>query len=252
METTGPSQRAAADDGVTAAADARVARSGLRRALLIGRAVIAVLILAAVIGQLVTSLGFWTARGDESIGLNVLNFFSFFTIESNILAMVTLAIVVAAQFGRPRLGRRYDVLLLCATSYMLVTGIVYNTMLRGIELPQGATLAWSNEVLHLIAPLWMVVDWFVSSRVRDLRWRDVGIVAIYPVAWLAYTLLRGPFTPDQATGNPYWYPYPFLNPANYDNGYLGVTIMCIAVAATVLIGAALLLAYARWRDRSHR
>ncbi|MEV7528453.1 Pr6Pr family membrane protein [Agrococcus sediminis] len=222
--------------------------SRIRRLLLVGRAVMALAILAAIVGQLITSIAFWTARGDASIPLDLLNFFSFFTIESNVLAMVVLAVLVAAQLGRPRIGRRFDVLVLCATTYMVVTGIVYNTLLRGIELPQGATLGWSNEVLHLVAPVWMLVDW-LASRPRQVRFADLAIVAVFPVVWLAYTLLRGPATLDQATGNPHWYPYPFLDPAGYDTGYGGVAIMSAVIAATVLLGGAALVAIARARAR---
>ena len=223
--------------------------SPIRRILLVGRAIIALAILAAIVGQLVTSITFWTARGDASIPLDLANFLSFFTIESNILAMVVLAVLVAAQLGRPRIGRRFDVLLLCAATYMVVTGIVYNTLLRGIELPQGATLGWSNEVLHLIAPLWMLVDWLLSSGKRDVRFADVGIVAIFPIAWLAYTLLRGPVTLDQASGRDWWYPYPFLDPATHANGYAGVAIMSVIVAATVLLAAAGMVAVSRAQRR---
>jgi hypothetical protein len=223
--------------------------SPIRRILLVGRAVIAVAILAAIVGQLITSVTFWTARGDASIPLDLANFFSFFTIESNVLAMVVLAVLVAAQLGRPRIGRRFDVLLLCAATYMVVTGIVYNTLLRGIELPQGATLGWSNEVLHLIAPLWMLVDWLLSSGKRDLRFGDIGVVAIFPVVWLGYTLLRGPLTLDQATGRDWWYPYPFLDPATHANGYAGVAIMCAIVAATVLLAAWGMIAISRAQRR---
>jgi hypothetical protein len=160
-----------------------------------------------------------------------------------------LGVLVSAQLGRPRIGRRFDVLLLSATTYMVVTGIVYNTLLRGIELPQGATLGWSNEVLHLIAPLWMLVDWLLSSAKRDVRFADLGVVAIFPVAWLAYTLLRGPSTLDQASGRSWWYPYPFLDPATHANGYAGVAVMSVIVAATVLIVAAALVAISRARRR---
>lgn len=220
-----------------------------QRLLLAGRAIVAVAIATAVIGQLATSLTFWTARGDADIGLNVLNFFSFFTIESNLLAMVTLAVLVVLGLRRRALGRGLQVLLLCATTYMVVTGIVYNTLLRGIELPQGATLGWSNEILHLIAPLWMLVDWLLSARERDVRWRDTAIVAIYPVAWLACTMLRGPVTLDQAAGDGTWYPYPFLDPASHANGYVGVVIICVVIAATIVVAAAALIAIARARRR---
>ena len=223
--------------------------SPIRRFLLVGRAITALAILAAIVGQLVTSITFWTARGDASIPLDLLNFFSFFTIESNIIAGVVLAVLVAAQLGRPRIGRRFDVLLLCAATYMVVTGIVYNTLLRGIELPQGATLGWSNEVLHLIAPLWMLADWLLSSAKREVRFADLRVVAIFPIAWLAYTLLRGPFTPDQASGRSWWYPYPFLDPATHANGYAGVAIMSMIVAATVLLVAAGMVAISRAQRR---
>ncbi len=215
------------------------------RPLDVGRAVIALAILAAVIGQLVTSIRFWTARGDASIALDLVSFFSFFTIESNLLAMVALAALVLARARGARPGRGFQVLLLCATTFMVVTGIVYNTLLRGIELPQGATLGWSNEVLHLVAPLWMLIDWLLSASRRDVRYRDLWIVAAFPVAWLAYTLVRGPLTLDQATGAGSWYPYPFLDPAHHDAGYWGVASMCLLVAGIVLVGAAGLVALAR-------
>lgn len=224
----------------------------VRRALLVGRAVAALLILAAIIGQLITSVSFWNARGDASIALDLLNFFSFFTIESNVLAMVVLGVLVAAQLGRPRIGRRFDVLLLSVTTFMVITGIVYNILLRGIELPQGATLGWSNEILHLIAPLWLLVDWMLSSGKRDVRFGDLGIVAIFPVVWLAYTLVRGPFTFDQATGRDWWYPYPFLDPATHASGYGGVALMSVVIAAAVVLVAAGLVAFARWRRGAPR
>lgn len=226
--------------------------SRIRRLLLAGRAVIAIAILAALIGQLMTSVTFWTARGDASIALDLLNFFSFFTIESNVLAMVVLGVLVAAQLGRPRLGRRFDVLLLCVTTFMVITGIVYNILLRGIDLPQGATLGWSNEILHLIAPLWLLVDWMLSSGKRDVRFGDLGIVAIFPVVWLAYTLVRGPFTLDQATGRDWWYPYPFLDPATHASGYGGVALTSVLIAAAVVPAAAGLVAFARWRRGARR
>ena len=84
---------------------------GTQRLLLAGRTIIAVAIAAAVIGQLMTSLTFWTARGDADIALNVLNFFSFFTIESNLLAMVTLAALVVLAARRGPLGRGMQVII---------------------------------------------------------------------------------------------------------------------------------------------
>lgn len=222
----------------------------LRRALLIGRAAVILLILGAIIGQLLTSLSFWSGRGFDDTGRNVVAYFSFFTVQSNLLSLAVLGTLVAAQSGIVRIGRRFDVLQLAATAYMAVTGIVYNTQMRDIELPEGSTLEWSNEVLHLVAPLWMVLDWFVSRRGRDLQWRDLGTIVIFPIAWLGYTLLRAPKTTAEQSTTPYWYPQ--FDAANYDSGYFGVAGMCLVIAATLLVVAAVHLGYARWRRRARR
>ncbi|MGM1030709.1 MAG: Pr6Pr family membrane protein [Actinomycetota bacterium] len=227
-----------------------VTASLVRRVLLVGRATVAVAILAAVVGQLDTSIAFWTARGDASIPLDVWNFFSFFTIQSNLITMLALGALVAAHLRRRGVGRLLDVVLLCATTYMVVMGLVYGTLLRGVELQQGATLGWANEVLHHIAPLWMLIDWLLSGRKRAVRYRDLGIVVLFPLAWLAYTLARGPVTPNQVNGRGWWYPYPFLDPAIHWSGYAGVAIVCMVIAGVVVLSAAVLIAYARWRGRA--
>lgn len=227
-----------------------VQRRTLPRMLLVGRVTVAGLILAALVGQLSTSLAVWGAMGYGDIPRNVTTYLSFFTVESNLLAMLALGILVAAQLGRPRIGRRFDVALLCITSFMVVTGVVYNATMRDIELPQGATLEWSNEVLHLIAPLWMLLDWLACSRTRDLRWRDLGTVIIFPLVWLGFTFLRAPASSIEASETPYW--YPMLDPANYDSGIVGVVGACLGIAAILLLTAAAQLAFDRWRARSRR
>lgn len=227
-----------------------VQRSTLPRALFIGRAIVAVLIFAALVGQLGTSLAFWSEQGYGDVRQNVTVFLSFFTVESNILAMVALGLLVAAHLGRSRPGRHADVLLLGATGYMVVTALVYNTVMRGVELPQGATLDWSNEVLHLVAPLWMLLDWFACPRERDLRWRDIGTIAVFPLAWLGGTFLLAPKSAAEASDTPYW--YPMLDPANHDTGVLGVVGTCSGVAAALLATTAAQLAFDRWRHRARR
>lgn len=172
----------------------------------------------------------------------VANFLSFFTILSNILAMVALAIAAALTL-RP--GRRdapapawLATLLLCATTYMLVTGIVYNTLLRGIELPQGSTVGWSNEMLHVIAPLIMLADLLFAPRPRRLPWGSLLLVAAFPIAWAVYTLVRANLVIAPATGNAWWYPYPFLDP-HQSGGYLAVTGYIIGIAAVIVCVGAL-------------
>ena len=87
-----------------------------------------------------------------SAGL-VLNFFSFFTIDSNVLGIVVLGIgAVLLLVRRGDDPGWFTALRAAAVTYLVTTGVVYNLLLRNIPLPQGTTVGWSNEVLHVVAP----------------------------------------------------------------------------------------------------
>lgn len=196
------------------------------------RLAMAVVILAAVITQLTVSLT-RTAETGGDVATVFANFFSFFTILSNVIAAVVLATAGARALMRPAeaagsLG--LSAALTCATAYMVITGIVYNALLRGITLPQGSEpVPWSNEVLHLIGPIFLVLDLLIGTRRRALRWQVVWVVVAFPLLWVAYTLVRGPLVTNPTTGEPYWYPYPFLNP-NGPGGWGSVTAYVVVIA----------------------
>lgn len=203
---------------------------------LVLRVVAALAIGAAVVGQIVTSLQFWQREGLTDIPFRLTNFFSFFTIESNILATVVLVMAIGLALMRTS-PRWFSVLRAVATTFMVTTGIVYNLLLRNIELPQGATLDWSNEILHLWGPLYLLADWLFAPGRHRLDWKHIGTIVAFPVVWAVYTLVRGPLTYDVVTDGP-WYPYPFLNPVTSANGYLSVTFYVILIAAVIgLVGA---------------
>ena len=92
------------------------------------------------------------------------------------------------------------VALACVTTYMLVTGVAYNTLLRGIELPQGTTVPCPNEVLHVIGPVFLLLDLLFGSSPTRLPWRSVLGILVFPLLWVAYTLIRGPLVTNATTG----------------------------------------------------
>jgi hypothetical protein len=179
------------------------------------------------------------------------NFLSFFTIESNLFAGIVL--VVAAVWALRHRGttdpepRWLAVLLVCVSTYMIVTGIVYNTLLRNVELPQGVTVPWSNEVLHVVIPLFLLIDVLFAPRRRALGWSTIAITAIFPLAWAVYTLIRANLIIAPASGQPYWYPYPFLNPHTVPGGYLGVSGYIVGIAIAIIGVAALVVWVGRRR-----
>jgi len=199
------------------------------------RAGIAVAILAAIVGQLLTSLAFWRGAGVQNLSVSVTNFFSFFTVESNVFSLLAMG------YGAWLLVRKrpdpgwYLIARASIVTYMVTTGVVYNLLLRGIELPQGSTLAWSNEILHVVAPAYLLIDWLLAPGRRPMPVRTVWIVVIYPIVWAVFTMIRGPFVVDEVLGRNYWYPYPFLNPNAAPTGYLSVAFYVLLIS--VLIAA---------------
>ena len=213
------------------------------------RACVALAIIAAIVGQLVTSVGYWSGKGVTNVGSNIVNFFSFFTIQSNIVAAVVLLLgsyfLVSRRDSDPQW---FQTLRAAAVTYMVVTGIVYNLLLRGIELPQGATLGWSNEVLHAVAPAYLLLDWLFSPGREPLGAARITGILVYPIVWVVYTLVRGPSVIDQVFGTDYWYPYPFLNPNTSAEGYFSVAFYVVLIAAVIGLTAAAVL----WISRRRR
>jgi hypothetical protein len=217
------------------------------------RIVAAALILTAEFVQFAETQSNWRGQGVPDIGTKVVNFFSFFTIQSNLVGAVTLAIgaVVLIRGGRSGVDPRwFAVLRACATTYLITTGIVYNLLLRGIELPQGTTVPWTNEVLHVAAPILLLLDWLFAPGRRRLAFATVGIIVIYPIVWAVYTMIRGPFVSDELTGATSWYPYPFLNPDTSANGYLSVAFYVLLIAVVIAAVGTGVVAISRNRRRS--
>ncbi|EGD44321.1 putative Integral membrane protein [Nocardioidaceae bacterium Broad-1] len=197
------------------------------------RLAMAALILAAVLAEFRNALRTVPADG-SSTGTVLVNFFSYFTIESNLFAVAGL--VAGAAWALTRSGQEpvwVAVLLAAATTFMTITGLVYNLLLRGIAL---AATPWANEVLHLIGPIFLVADLLFAPPRRRLPWRTIAVVISWPIVWVVYTLLRGEFVVSPLTGEGWWYPYPFLNP-HVQDGYLVVALYVAGIAAAFTLVA---------------
>lgn len=210
----------------------------MRQATGVLRVAVAALIITAIVGQFVVSWSLVTDRG-----FFLVNFFSYFTILSNALAALTLLAAAWFSFARPVEPAWFTVVRVCAATYMATTLVVYNLLLRGISLDQATTVPWSNEILHVVGPLLVVLDWvFAPGRTR-VSWRRYWIIAAFPIVWVVYSLVRGPIVG--------WYPYPFLNPAQI-GGYVAVALYVLAIAAFILLVGAALVALSRLRTPGDR
>jgi hypothetical protein len=157
---------------------------------------------------------------------NAGNFFSYFTIESNILAVVAfLAGALAIYAGRKSVW--LDYFRGAVTFFMVVTGIVFSLLLSGLEGVQLTAVPWDNIVLHYIIPIAIVIDWLMDRPARRFSFRQALAWMIFPILYLVYSLARG------AIVN--WYPYPFLNPANGGYNQVLLTSLIIAVGGLLLV-----------------
>jgi hypothetical protein len=173
-------------------------------------------IAAAVITQ-------WIDGVNNSDTFTVANFFSFFTIQSNIIAAVVL--VLLATSWQEKRTETQTLIRGAAVAYMTTTGVVYGLLLSGYSEELQTTLPWVDTMLHRVIPLVMVIDWMIDRPHNPLRFKQCLVWAIYPVAYLVYSLIRGPIVD--------WYPYPFLNP-DEAGGYAGVAAYSVGIAVGFL------------------
>lgn len=170
----------------------------------------------------------------------VSNFFSFFTVESNVFAAIVL-ILLATKWEHNRTPL-ITLIRGAAVAYMATTGVVYGLLLSGYDEELQTTAPWANNIVHRIVPLIMVLDWVIDRPHNRLTFRKASIWAFFPIAYLVYSLIRGPIAD--------WYPYPFLNPAE-SGGYPGVTAYAIGIALFFFgfIWLTVFLGNRPWEDR---
>lgn len=159
-----------------------------------------------------------------TVPLAVFNFFSFFTVLTNILVAVSLSaalLVPSSAAGRFFLRTTTKTAI---TLYITVVGITYSILLRNIWNPTGPQLV-ADRLLHDAVPLLSLLLWVIFIPKKSLEWRNALPWFIYPVAYLVFALVRG-----TASG---WFAYYFLN---YTVIGWGKTILYIlAVTGTFVI-----------------
>ena len=133
-------------------------------------------------------------------------------------------------------GPAWRVVRLAALFGITVTGIVYSTVLAKIHQPRAGAETFVNTLVHYIVPVLMVVGWLAFGPRPRVGWRTVGYSLLFPVGYLAYTLIRGAVW--------HWYPYPFLDAATH--GYARVVVNSIAVTAVFAVIAVII----RYGDRA--
>jgi hypothetical protein len=153
----------------------------------------------------------------------------YFTILSNLFVALTagaVALAPGSQLASPMLRG-------CATTAIVVVGLGYHLLLREIWDPQG--WQWvADNLLHYAVPVAALAHWLWFAPETRLPKRAPLLWTLYPVAYLAYALVRGEWIDA--------YPYPFIDvPAlGYARVFAnaaGLLLVFVAVGALLRLAA---------------
>lgn len=192
----------------------------------------ALLVLAAIITQIADQLGAKVFVPSE--------YFSYFTVQSSMMNVVVLGAgaYLALKFKRDTV--LYTGVRMATVTYAVVTGVVYNVLLRSLPPTGYVGIQWPNEVEHVWIPLYILIDWLFATGRARLAWRWVWAAIAYPLAWCAYTLVHGAVAA--------WYPYPFIDPTG-PGGWANVAMYIVGIASFIVGLAFLAVFYSRWSGR---
>jgi hypothetical protein len=158
----------------------------------------------------------------------IANYFSFFTILTNLL--VAFATTLSSVAPSSRWGSMFSrpVAASAIAIYIGVVGVTYSFLLRDLWHPQGAEKI-ADVLLHDFVPLAFVAYWLFFVSKGWLRWKDTLYWLPYPLIYFVYSLIRG-----AVTG---WYPYPFIDVNSL--GYARVIINAAMLVCGFLVVALL-------------
>ncbi|BDZ54248.1 Pr6Pr family membrane protein [Agromyces marinus] len=217
-------------------ADAPVTRatrtSRARRSLGVFRLAIVVLEIVALVGNYRYVLEFPLFASA--------NFFSYFTIQSAMLAVIVLLVAAVFALTQHRDPPWLAGLRTMVTVYLLVSGIVFAIIaVQASTRDYRLEVPWSDTLLHFVVPALALAAWTADAVLAvnpPVPWATVGWVLVFPAGWLGYTLVRG--------ADVGWYPYFFLD-ASQVGGYGGIAAYCALVLLIFLAITAVLVSVHR-------
>ena len=153
--------------------------------------------IAGLVLQFIVSMRLSASVGRSTLA-SIEFFFAFFTVLTNIAAVLAYAAALSgkpAWFARPRVRAGVAVAI-------TVVCITYATVLAQLWEPEGANWV-ADTTLHYVAPVLFVVWWALAGRTGGSRLGDIPWWLVYPLLYLVFVLARGTILSI--------YPYPFLD-----------------------------------------
>jgi hypothetical protein len=154
-------------------------------------------------------------------------YFAYFSIDSALIGAVTLTFAGWWHFSGNRETTLLTLVRLSSASYLAVTGLAYNLLLRD-SAPLAADIGYEwpvipNEIIHVWGPILIALDFLVTGTTNKLALKDAWKVLYFPLAWAAFSVIRGVITG--------WWPYWFVDPTGPGGlpSMLGYTVGLMSV-----------------------
>ncbi|RQO57887.1 Pr6Pr family membrane protein [Pseudomonas sp. KBW05] len=172
----------------------------------------------------------WSSGASLLGGL--VNFFSFFTVLTNTLAVVVLSYALVKRdsaakrfFLAPKVSSGISV-------SIAVVGLAYSLLLRHLWQPEGFQFI-ADELLHDVMPVLFLIYWWRCVPKGTLQLKHIGAWVVYPLVYFAYVLLRGhllgqyqyPFIDVDSLG----YPHVFLNAGGILVGFVLIALAVVGL-----------------------
>nr|WP_242551393.1 Pr6Pr family membrane protein [Pseudomonas sp. Marseille-Q1929] len=172
----------------------------------------------------------WSSGASLLGGL--VNFFSFFTVLTNTLAVVVLSYALVKRdsaakrfFLAPRVSSGIAV-------SIAVVGLAYSLLLRHLWQPEGFQFI-ADELLHDVMPVLFLIYWWRCVPKGTLQLKHIGAWVVYPLVYFAYVLLRGhllgqyqyPFIDVDSLG----YPQVFVNAGGILVGFVVIALAVVGL-----------------------
>jgi hypothetical protein len=184
-------------------------------------ALTAVAVLAGVVISVWTAVVTGGQPWDSGVA-RAFNSFAYFTTQSNLIVGATV-LLLALRLDRT--STLFRVFRLDGLVMIVITGVVFHTMLAGLLELQGWASA-GNQLVHTAVPIMAVLGWLLFGPRGLISWRTIGLSVIYPILWVVFTMTRGALTD--------WYPYPFLQVDEVGVLSVALTLLGITVAFVLL------------------
>lgn len=172
-------------------------------------------------GILPIGIIFWQySESFGDTGFRTLDYFSLFTILSNLFAGIILILSALV------VSRKIDYLRGMNATYLLIVAIVYYALLEGKGGFSYLTLSNADFILHKLMPLVLLLDFAFDRAKEKFEYKKTLLWLIFPLVFVSYSLIRGHIS--------HWYPYDFLDP-NEIGGYSQVALYCLGITLGFII-----------------